>query len=173
MQSYRNLKNDQGFLGSHYIKFTPYPIELADGTYKFKNSGLLTCYLYATALVHADPLSHVEGVAISTPISSDSYSSRLLDRLFTERNSEGINYQSVFNDHLSTNEAEELLRSWLKSWGASDEDVEKIATLAHSDSVDRILAHTKEIVEQEINAKGIPLMIADGRKTSGLFRSSQ
>ena len=152
LQSYRNLQKDQDFLEAHQVKFAIYPITLPDGSYKFKNSGLLARYLYA-----------------ATP----GYSAQLLERIFTERNDDGVNYQTVFNEQLSAEDAKATIEEWLVGWGASAADVTKISELANSAAVEDILQSTKHIVEQEINAKGIPVMLVDGRKVSGLFKAPE
>ena len=157
MQSYRNLQKDKNFLGDHLIKIAIYPIELPDGNYKFKNSGVITRYLHASTIFQADTKAE------------DSYASKILRRIFTERDGQGINYQTIFNNQLSEAEAKALLEGWLTEWGATPADVAAIADLATSNQVDKRIAETKQIVEQEIKAKGIPTMIYDGRKISGLF----
>ena len=156
MQSYRNLQKDEKFLNSHLIKIAIYPIQLPDGSFKFKNSGIIAKYLYASDI-------HQPGAK---------YSAKILNRIFTERDQEGIIYQTIFNNQLTETEAKDLIETWLAEWGASPEDIIKISELTNSGQVDQLMQQTKQVVEQEIKAKGIPVMIADGRKINGLFKDS-
>ena len=157
MQSYRNLQKDKEFLGTHLVKIAIYPIQLSDGNYKFKNSGVIARYLHASTIYQ----------------SGKKYAEKILNRIFTERNQEGVIYQTVFNNQLTEPEARELLETWLAEWDASPEVITKISELTNSERVDQLMEQTKQVVEQEIKAKGIPIMIADGRKISGLFKSPE
>lgn len=161
MQSYRNLQKDEEFLNNHLINIAVYPIQLPDGSYKFKNSGIVARYLHASALYQPDAKIGTNCI---------SYANHILERIFTGRNDEGVNYQSIFNNELSGEQAQELLEQWLGEWGADTETITSIRTLAYSEQVNTRLAETKRIVEQQINAKGIPVMIYDGKKVSGLFQ---
>lgn len=150
LQSYRNQKST-GFFEQYNTVLMIYPIELPDGSYKFNNSDLIARYVHAANLAETG------------------YASSIIERLFTESNQNGINYQSALIS-MSRAEAENTLRSWLQDFGASDKQVREIAQLANSDAVTEIMQQIKTMVEDTIHAKGIPTLIYDGRKHNGLYR---
>ncbi len=150
MQSYRNQK-DSGFFEQYNTVLMVYPIKLPDGSYKFANSDLIAHYIYAADLLKTD------------------YAPKIINRLFTESNSEGINYQSVFlnSDHAT---AEKLLQTWLAEFGASKKQIDQLSQTATSDEVSDIMTKIQTTVENKIHAKGIPTLIYDGKKHNGLYR---
>jgi hypothetical protein len=150
MQSYRNQKTS-GFFNEYNTVFMVYPIELPDGGYKFNNSDLIARYIHATNLAETD------------------YASQIINRLFTESNQKGINYQSAFIS-MSRSDAEKTLQSWLKDFGASTKQVEDISQSANSDTVTTIMQRVKTMVEDTIHVKGIPTLICDGKKHNGLYQ---
>lgn len=151
MQSYRNQKSSDFFTEYNVVPMI-YVIELPDGTPKFANSDIIAKYFYAAN------------------VAETKYGSQIIDRLFTGRDENNMNYQTVFAS-LSAKEAEQLLQSWLKDFGASAKEVKKIAELTTSAEVAQIMDDVKFTVEDKLHAKGIPLMLYDGRKHNGLFGS--
>lgn len=150
MASYRN-QLDSGFFDEYKTILLVYPIETEDG-YKFRNSGVIARYFYASALV------------------SPETSAKILERIFTEKDENGINYQSVFNNKLENEEAERLLKNWLKEFGLKGEEYEKVKKLAHSEEVDEILKKVKNVVENDVHVKGIPTLIYDNKKHFGMYK---
>lgn len=150
MQSYRNQKTS-GFFNEYNTVFMVYPIELPDGGYKFNNSDLIARYIHAANLAETD------------------YASQIINRLFTESNQKGINYQSAFIS-MSRSDAEKTLQSWLKDFGASTKQIEAISQSANSDAVATIMQQVKTMVEDTIHVKGIPTLIYDGKKHNGLYQ---
>lgn len=167
MQSYKNLQADSEFLANHTLYVAIYPIELPDGGYKFKNSGIITRYIYATVIYQQEQLAKDKS---ATAAEVYRYSQSIIARIFTESNKKGINYQSVFNNELDSDQAVELLESWLTEWGASVDDVARIRELTDSEQVANAIKQTKDAVDSQIHAKGIPVMIYDGRKHDGLYK---
>ncbi len=150
LQSYRNQKS-AGFFTEYNTVLMIYPIQLPDGSYKFNNSDLIARYVHAANLADT------------------TYARQIINRLFTESNQKGINYQSAFAS-MSRTEAESTLQSWLKDFGASTKQVETLAKSANSEAVTEIMQQVKTMVEDNIHAKGIPTLIYDGRKHNGLYR---
>lgn len=150
MQSYRNQK-DSGFFEQNNTVLMVYPIELPDGGYKFANSDLIARYIHASDLLDTD------------------YTMQIVDRLFTESDDNGVNYQAVFLG-ASREKAEQLLQKWLQDFGASKKEIEQIQRAALSDEVAEIMAQVKTMVESTIHVKGIPTLIYDGKKHNGLYR---
>lgn len=155
MQSYKNLQSSADFRATHKIYVVIYPIKNPNGSYRFANSALIARYMLATNKV----------------VGSSEYSEKILGRIFTEFNGQGINYQSVFNSSdLSASAAEELLLSWLKEWGLSADQAAKVKSLAASEEIQQILDQNTAIIDQQIKPKGIPTFIYDGKKHLGLFK---
>ena len=151
MQSYRNQKATD-FFDEYNTILMVYPIGLPDGGYKFQNSGIFARYFYATSL------------------QDTSYAAKLVDRLFTESNSDGINFQSVLLS-LTETEAQKMLQSWLKDFGMTDKTISKVIEATASEEVDALLAKVEDTVENQIHAKGIPTLIYNGKKHSGLYET--
>ncbi|MDR2336687.1 MAG: hypothetical protein LBE03_01120 [Candidatus Nomurabacteria bacterium] len=154
LQSFSNQLSS-GFFEKHKVYLLPYPIQNPDGTYKFASSGVITRYMLATYAFR---------------LSEQPAAWRIVEKLFTEKNNKGIIYQSIFNNFTDTKDAEDLLQTWLKEFGYSDDDVAKITTLANSAEITAKIAENKEIVDNSIHAKGIPTMIYNGKKHTGLFK---
>lgn len=150
MQSYRNQASS-GFFDRYNTVLLIFPIQLPDGSYKFQNSDLIARYVYAADLRDTD------------------YARQLIARLFTETNAQGTSYQTVML-HTSREEAKKLLQSWLKDFGASSQEIAELAQLAESAEVTKLMAQVQDIVENKLHAKGIPTLIYDGRKHSGLYQ---
>ena len=151
LQSYRNQKSS-GFFDEYNTILMVYPIELPDGGSKFQNSDIFARYFYAASL------------------SDTNYAARMVDRLFTSSNDQGINYQSVLMSQ-TEDETKKMLQSWLKEFGMSDKAVAKVVEMASNEEVDALLAEVKDTVENRIHAKGIPTLIYNGKKHSGLYES--
>lgn len=150
LQSYRNQKSD-GFLNRYNVVLMPYPIKLPNGEYKFHNSDLITRYLHAAT------------------ITETSAAPKLIDKLFTESNKEGINYQSLFSNELSPAAAERLLQSWLRDFGLPKTKISAIASMAQSEQINTVMQKIDDIVNQQIHAKGIPTLIYDQKLHTGLY----
>ena len=119
---------------------------------------MLTHYFYALNRMEDDQLG-VNGLEL-----------KLIDRLFTEKNQDGINFQSVFNNDLEEKEAEKLIHDWLKEWGLNDDQVKKVHDKAHSEEIEKLVKEITKVVEEKVKPKGIPTMIFDGKKHLGLFK---
>lgn len=151
MQSYRNQKAS-GFFETHNVVPMIYTIELPEGGSKFPNSDLIARYIHAANLLDTD------------------YAARIIDRLFTESDADGINYQTSLTD--STREdVEATLKQWLSDFGAKKTEIEDIAKAATSDEVTGIMKKIRDMVENTIHAKGIPTLIYDGKKHHGLYQT--
>lgn len=152
VQSYRNQQSS-GFFDHYNTVLMVYPIQLPDGTYKFNNSDLVARYMHAADLLDTD------------------YAPKILQRIFTEPNAEGIMYQTVIMQS-DREAAERTLQSWLKDFGAEKDQIVKLSTAANGDEVAKIMAQVKDTVENQIHAKGIPTLIYDNRKHNGLYKAN-
>ncbi len=153
MISYRNQKA-AGFFDSYNVRLVPFAIQDADDNFKFKNSELVVRYMFAAEDIEP-------GLSLG-----------IIDRIFTGKNHDDISYQNMFNDDYSTEEAKAKLETWLLSDGASTKDIERIRSIAESDEITDIMQKNRELVEKTIRVKGIPTMIYDGKKHTGLWKNS-
>lgn len=151
LQSYRN-EESSGFFEQYNTVLMVYTIQLPDGSYKFNNSDLIARYIHAADLLDTD------------------YSAKIINRLFTGSNAEGVIWQSVLMQSDRT-AAEQILRDWLKDFGAEKAEIQEIVETASGEDVTQIMAEVKDMVENKIHAKGIPTAIYDGKKHSGLYKA--
>ena len=163
MQSYKNQLKDQNFLNSHKIYLMVYPIKLSDGSYKFRNSGIVAKYFNALTLLSKDTETAAKNPYKGLDL-------KIINRIFTEENKDGVNYQSAFNETYSEEIAEEALKSWLKEWDLSDDEVERVADYTDSEEVKARMDKIAEVVENQVKPKGIPTLIYNGKKHLGLFK---
>lgn len=151
MISYRNQKA-AGFFEKYNVRLVPFAIQDADDNYKFANSGIIVRYMFAAEQFES-------GLAM-----------KIIDKIFTGKNSEGISYQNKFNDDYTSEEATKKLESWLVEFGLDEDGVAEIREIAaYPEVVDKMNAN-REIVEKQLRVKGIPTMIYDGTRHTGLWK---
>ena len=174
LQSYRNqLKS--GFFNQYNVLIVPFPIQGADGVYKYVNSDLISRYVFAVnqfgpASREVSNLSEDadEAARLTAEIAKTYPAQAILNRIFTESR-DNVIYQNIFNNELNAAEAESLLQDWLAEWGYSEDDIQSIKELSDSDEIKSQIAKNKDIVENQIHAKGIPTMIYDNAKHTGRY----
>lgn len=154
MISYRNQKN-AGFFESHNVRLVPFPIQDANGEYKFKNSEIIVRYMFAIEQLKA-------GASIN-----------IIDRIFTGKNSEGISYQNKFNDDYSRDEAIAKLESWIRADGFDEDDMKELRKIANYPEISDKIDENKTIVEEQLRVKGIPTMLIDGKRHTGLWKAAE
>lgn len=152
MISYRNQKSS-GFFNNYAVRLVPFAIQNADDNYKFKNSELIVRYMLATEKIKP-------GAAID-----------ILDHIFTGKNSEGISYQNKFNDDYTAEQATAKLEQWLKDAGLSEEEIAKVRELINSPDITEEMAMNRDIIEHQLRVKGIPTMIYDSTRHTGLYKA--
>jgi len=151
LSSYVNQKNS-GFFDDYNVRLVPFGIQAADDSYKFKNSEIAVRYMLAAEEFKA-------GLAVE-----------LLDHIFTGHNSKDIPYQTLFNEYYTKEEAVSHLESWLKQAGVKKDDIKIIRAKAESDEITQKMSENRNIVENELRVKGIPTMIYNGGKHTGLYK---
>lgn len=151
MMSYRNQK-ESGFFEDYKVELVPFAIQGADDAYKFKNSETIVRYMFA-----ADEVK--PGAALD-----------IIDHIFTKKNSEGLYYQNKFNEDYSHEEAVEKIEKWLKEYGLNDKEIKSVREKAESSEVTEKMQKNRNIVENELKVKGIPTMIYDGARHTGLYK---
>lgn len=152
MISYRNQKV-AGFFEKYNVRFVPFAIQDADDNYKFKNSGIIVRYMFAAEQFRS-------GLAM-----------QIIDKLFTGKNSEGISYQNKFNDDYTSEEATAKLESWLAEFGLDEAGVAEVRKIANYPEIADKMSENREIVEKQLRVKGIPTMIYDGVRHTGLWKN--
>lgn len=158
MNSYKNQLN-AGFMDKHVTYLVVYPIQNPDGEYRFKNSEIASKYIIATELISQNSEEYKY------------YAGKIINRLFTEKDDSGISFQTRLNNDWEENETIETFSLWLKDFGASNEEIEKIKNNLSSDEVKDMLNKNKDVVNNKIHAKSIPTLIYDGGKHNGLYKN--
>ncbi len=152
MVSYRNQK-DAGFFDSYNVRLVPFAIQDADGNYKFANSEIIVKYMFAAEQIRS-------GVSLG-----------IIDRIFTGKNSEGISYQNKFNEDYSYEEAVAKIEAWLKADGLDESGIAEIRTIVGYPEITDKMNQNKDIVENQLKVRGIPTMLIDGKKHTGLWKA--
>ncbi len=150
-QSFNNqLKS--GFFEKYNVRLVPFPIRDGDGNYKFKNSELVVRYMFAVEQVRSR------------------LSLKILDKIFNGVNSEGIPYQTMFNEEYSHEEAEHKLQSWLSDFGLNADEIQEVKKISETPEIADKINQNQTIVLDQLNAKGIPTMIYDNSRHTGLYK---
>lgn len=152
MISYRNQKS-AGFFDEHNVRLVPFAIQDADGTYKFHNSEIIVRYMFAAEQIKS-------GLSLT-----------IIDKIFTGKNSEGVSYQNKFKDDYSYEEAVNKLESWLIQSGLDENGIAEIRQIVNYPETFEKMVENKNIIEGELRVKGIPTIIIDGKKHTGLWKS--
>lgn len=144
---FNNIK-ESGFENKYNFSYILYPIPDAkkENGYKFANSYLMASYIEASKTLHNG---------------SDWY---LLEKIFTAKDEENIEWQNKINMILNANEAEEALKDFLKEAGNSDEQIDQVYRLVHGDEIKALLNEQKDIVENKVRTIRIPTLIFGGRR---------
>ena len=152
MTSYRNQKA-AGFFDEYDVHLVPFAIQNADGTYKFANSEVVARYMLAAEQIRS-------GLAVE-----------LIDHIFAEKDSEGISYQSKFNEDYTREQAAAKLEQWLAEAGLNESGIAEIRKIADYPETTDKMTENREIVENQLRVKGIPTMLYDGARHTGLWKA--
>lgn len=154
MISYRNQKAS-GFFDNYNVRLVPFAIQDADNNYKFKNSEIIVRYMFAVEQLRV-------GMAVE-----------ILDHIFTEKNSEGISYQTKFNEDYTHEEAAAKLEQWIMEAGFNEDGLAEVRKIVMYPEITDKMNENREIVENQLRVKGIPTMIYDGGRHTGLYKASE
>ena len=152
MTSYKNQKA-AGFFKNNNVRLVPFAIQGADDSYKFKNSEIVVRYMYAANKIKSE------------------YAVTIIDKIYTGKNHDNYSYQDLINDDYSKEDTVKHLETWLRNAGATENEIEGIRGNAKSQEVTDIMARNRQIVENELRVKGIPTMLYDGQKHTGLWKA--
>ena len=150
MASYRNQK-ESGFFDEYDTRLVPFAIQDSEGNYKFKNSEIIVRYMLAVEQLRA-------GLAVE-----------ILDHIFTEKNEDGIYYQILFNEYYSREDAVQKLEEWIIESGFNEDGLAEVRKIVNYPETTDKMTENRNIIENELHVKGIPTMIYDGKKHTGLY----
>jgi len=153
---FKNIKA-AGLEEKYNLAYIAYPIKnpYSEGEYKFENSYAVTKYLEA---IKMNPLN-------GEKISADW---QIIEKIFTEEDSDGTTYQSKINNDLDQAGTIKLIESWLAEIGYSDKQISQIEVKANSQEVIDIINQNYSIVEKDIDTVKIPTIIFGGKRHDGL-----
>lgn len=156
MNLFKNIQA-ANFEQNYNLTYIAYPIKKAGqtGSYKFRNSYTVTSYLEAIRLNQLNSKIH--------PVDW-----MIIEKIFTEKDDDGVSYQIKINSFLNKQQTETLLQSWLKEIGVSDAEIKQVVSDANSKKVAQIIAENSEIVEKKVKTIKIPTIIFDGQRRDGL-----
>ncbi len=155
-QTFRNMQQ-AGVENRYNLTYIAYPIPNPKyrGAYKFPNSYLIASYLDG---IKQQPLTGAKVPA----------DWQLLQRLFTWKDNRGNYYQYDIDYLYDAPKTENLLQSWLKGVGYSDQQVSSIAQASKSPSVSADIARERQIVEKQIKTVKIPTLLLGQRRFDGV-----
>ena len=99
------------------------------------------------------------------------YAVTIIDKIYTGKNHDNYSYQDLINDDYSKEDTVKNLETWLRNAGATENEIEGIRGNAESQEVTDIMARNRQIIENELRVKGIPTMLYDGQKHTGLWKA--
>lgn len=162
LESYRTQK-EAGFFEKNNVLLVPFPIQDGDGKYKFEFSRLIVGYIFATDKQEI-PENYKESLKPSI---------KIIDRIFTEKDEKGTNYFGLFDGNHEGYDAdgvEKELQRWLEEFGFNEEQRNTIKEVSRSQEIEDAIKKNNDIVVNNIHAKGIPTMIYNGKKHTGVYK---
>lgn len=145
---FENIKQ-ANFDSEYNLTYVVYPIPdstTASG-YKFPHSYMMASYLEALKTYGS---------------SADDW--KVLEKIFTGKDTDGVDFQTKFVSIYSTMEAEDTLQSMIRELGYNDDQILAIQTKASSTEVQELLLEQKRIVEDTLKTLKIPTIVFDGRR---------
>lgn len=152
MKSYRNQKA-AGFFDNYDVHLVPFAIQDASDNFKFKNSETIVRYMFAVEQLRSG------------------YAVKIIDKIFTATNHDGILYQNMFNDYYSHEQAVAKLEEWISSFGFDEDGLKEIRKIVEYPETTDKMAENRSIVEKELKVKGIPTAIFDGKRHTGEWKA--
>ncbi len=152
MTSYRNQKSS-GFFDKYDVKLVPFAIQGPEGEYKFANSEIVVKYMFAAEQIRS-------GASLI-----------IIDKIYTGRNSNDEMYQYLFNNEYTREKAISKIESWLKEDGMSEKEIREIRKTVDYPEITDKMNQNKDIIENQLHAKGIPTLIYDGKRHTGIWKN--
>lgn len=156
-----NIKSTN-FLNKYNLAYIAYPIKSVSTSngYRFKSSLLITEYLESIRLYSRDN----ENKEIDW---------KIIDRIYTGKDSDGVPWQTAFDELLNDNQAKITLNNWLKDFGYNNSDLNAITKLVGSSEIKNVISKNSDIVENKIKTVQIPTIIYNGHRRSGVLNKEQ
>lgn len=154
LRSFLNQKA-AGFFDKYEVRLVPFAIQDADNSYKFRNSEIIVRYVLAAEDYQA-------GLGV-----------KILAHVFEDKNEDGISMQNLMNEEFSREEAEETILGWLKAAGIHSNERAEIREKAQSEGISAKMQENRKIVEEELKVRGIPTILVDGKKHTGLWKETE
>lgn len=141
------------FAKKYNFTYLIYPIPKNDARteFKFKNS-----YLFARYVEASKKFSKDDG---SIPLDW-----KLLERIYTGKDEKGNEYQKLFNEKYSSDEAEQKIKDFIIESGYSINTVSQISEYAKSDEVKASIEDQANIVKNRVRTVKIPTIIFNERR---------
>lgn len=144
-----------GFENRYNLTYIAFPIPDAKSWshYKFMNSNLVAAWLEA-----------MKQIAPAHPTSDVPPDWRLLERMYTGSDPQGLRWQESFNLRYDPDQAGTVLAQFCRDFGYSDAQIEQLRVLAASPEIGARLSAQKAVVEQKIRTVKIPTIFFGGRR---------
>ena len=157
---FANIKTAD-FENKYNLAYIAYPIKNPEvaGEYKFTNSYTVTKYLES---IKINPLT-----GLKTPADW-----QIIERIFTQKDENNVNYQTKINTLLDQTETEKLIQSWLKNIGYNENQIAKVVSDANSEKIAKIISDNQNTVENKIKTIKIPTIIFNGQLKNGLVKAN-
>jgi hypothetical protein len=144
-----------GFEKTHNLTYIPYPIPdpKGPGGYKFTNSRLISKYLLVLREYKPEK-----------PSSSTPADWRLLEKMFTGFDTDGVSWRDKFNLIYNEEQARSKIKDFLIEFGFSCTEATDVRTLTMRDEAELELNNLIKVVEQDIRTVKIPTIMFDGHR---------
>jgi len=153
-----NNQLDSGFFDRYNVAIIPFSLRGETKDHRYNNSYLIGKFILA---IHEVPLD--------TEISP---AWQVVAKLFTEEYKASISWQTAFaNEEISAVYVYEVIEGWLREIGYDEEQVLQIVKLTFSEEIQNQMALNEKLVTDEINIRGVPTTIYNGRRHTGVFRT--
>ncbi len=149
--SYINQK-EAGFFDEYNVRLVPFAIQDSDNNYKFPNSETVVEYMFAAEQMRS-------GLSLN-----------IIDNLFTKEDGNGISYQNRFNEDYSEEEVVHLIHTWLREAGLDSAAIKELDRIKDYPEISTKMSENRSIIENELRVKGIPTILVDGKKETGLWK---
>ena len=80
-------------------------------------------------------------------------------------------YQNLFNEDFSHDEAVKQIETWLHDDGLHTAEIKELREKINSDEITNKMKENRHAVEDELRVKGIPTMLYDGGRHTGLYKA--
>ena len=94
---------------------------------------------------------------------------QIIKKIFTEKDDKNVIYQTTFS-RLDNDAAEKLIKKWLRDFKLNEKEIKKITKVSRSKKIQQKIDKNNDIIKNQLHAKGIPTLIYDNKKHTGLYK---